>query len=293
VHREYDVIGEVMNLAARLMQAAPNAILCDAATHRTARSRLRFQDLPSISVKGKTTSVEVDRPVEPTGKPHGPRAMLGRVDERAALAERLRALEEHTGGLVVVDGEPGIGKSRLLADLLARAHTDGVRCLAGAGDAIERATPYHAWRPIFADLMGSVGIDVEERRRRVLARLQADPEMARLAPLLNSVLPLDLPDNELTAQLTGEVRADNTRQLLVQLLQPTSATRAGRAAPLPIVLDDAHWFDSASWALTRLGLRESGRCCWSWPPARWSSRSRTTTGGSARTRPPSICDWSR
>jgi hypothetical protein len=107
VHREYDVIGEVMNLAARLMQAAPNAILCDAATHRTARSRLRFQDLPSISVKGKTTSVEVDRPVEPTGKPHGPRAMLGRVDERAALAERLRALEEHTGGLVVVDGEPG------------------------------------------------------------------------------------------------------------------------------------------------------------------------------------------
>jgi class 3 adenylate cyclase/tetratricopeptide (TPR) repeat protein len=251
VHREYDVIGEVMNLAARLMQAAPDTILCDAATHRAARSRLRFQDLPAISVKGKTTPVEVYRPVEPTGKPHGPRAMLGRVDERAALAERLRVLEEHTGGLVVVDGEPGIGKSRLLADLLEQAHARGVRTLAGAGDAIERATPYHAWRPIFANLMGLVGIDVEERRRRVLARLQADPETARLTPLLNSVLPLDLPDNELTAQLTGEVRADNTRQLLVQLLQPPAATPAGRAAPLLLVLDDAHWLDSASWALAR------------------------------------------
>jgi hypothetical protein len=65
-------------------------------------------------------------------------------------------------------------------------------------------------------------------------------------------LPLDLPDNELTAQLTGEVRADNTRQLLVQLLQPPAAMPAARAAPLLIVLDDAHWFDSASWALTRL-----------------------------------------
>jgi class 3 adenylate cyclase len=177
VHREYDVIGEVMNLAARLMQAAPDTILCDAATHRAALSRLRFQELPAISVKGKTTPVEVYRPVEPTGKPHGPRAMLGRIDERAALAERLRALEEHTGGLVVIEGEPGIGKSRLLADLLERAHADGVRYLAGAGDPIERATPYHAWRPIFANLMGMVDIDVEERRRRVLARLQADPEM--------------------------------------------------------------------------------------------------------------------
>jgi class 3 adenylate cyclase/tetratricopeptide (TPR) repeat protein len=253
VHREYDVIGEVMNLAARLMQAAPEGILCDAATHRAAQSRLRFQDLPAIPVKGKTTPVEVYRPVEPARKPPGPPAMLGRVDERAALAERLRDLKAHTSGLVVIEGEPGIGKSRLLADLLERANAPGVASLAGAGDAIEQATPYHAWRPIFADLMGLVGIDdVEERRRRVLARVHADPTLARLAPLLNSVLPLDLPDNELTAQLTGEMRADNTRELLVQLLQPTAATPAARAAPLLIVLDDAHWLDSASWALTRL-----------------------------------------
>jgi class 3 adenylate cyclase/tetratricopeptide (TPR) repeat protein len=253
VHREYDVIGEVMNLAARLMQAAPDTILCDAATHRAAQSRLRFQDLPAISVKGKSAPVAVFRPVEPAHKTDSPRTMLGRVDERAALAERVRALEEGTSGLVVVEGEPGIGKSRLLADLLEQAHARGVRRLTGAGDAIEQATPYYAWRPIFADLMGLAGgEDVEERRRLVLARVQVDPEMARLAPLLNSVLPLDLPDNELTAQLTGEVRADNTRELLVQLLQPTATGPAGRAAPLLMVLDDAHWLDSASWALTRL-----------------------------------------
>jgi class 3 adenylate cyclase len=253
VHREYDVIGEVMNLAARLMQAAPDTILCDAATHRAARSRLRFQDLPAISVKGKPAPITVYRPVEPARKPDGPRAMLGRGDERAALAERVRALEQHTSGLVVVEGEPGIGKSRLLADLLERARAHGVRSLIGAGDAIEQVTPYHAWRPIFADLLGLVGIDdVEERRRRVLARVHSDPDMARLAPLLNSVLPLDLPDNELTVQLTGEVRADNTRQLLLQLLRAATAAPGRRAPPLLVVLDDAHWFDSASWALARL-----------------------------------------
>jgi predicted ATPase len=127
-----------------------------------------------------------------------------------------------------------------------------VRSLAGAGDAIEQAMPYHAWRPVFTALFDLAGVDeVEGRRRRVLARVQADPALARLTPLLNSVLPLDLPDNELTGQLTGEVRADNTRQLLIRLLQPPAATPAGRTVPLLMVLDDAHWFDSASWALAR------------------------------------------
>jgi hypothetical protein len=180
VHREYDVIGEVMNLAARLMQAAPEGILCDAATHQAAQSRLRFQDLPAISVKGMAAPVAVFRPVEPSRTTHNPRTMLGRTDERAELAERVRALEDGTSGLVMIEGEPGIGKSRLLTDLLEQAHARGVRTLAGTGDAIEKATPYHAWRPVFIALFDLAGVDeAEERRRRVLARVQADPTMAR------------------------------------------------------------------------------------------------------------------
>jgi len=252
VHREYGTIGEVMNLAARLMQAAPDTILCDGTTYRAARSHLAFQDLPAISVKGKAEPVTVYQPVEPTRRTGSPPAMLGRVEERAVLIERLRALKDGTSGLVVIDGEPGIGKSRLLADLLERAHAREVRSLAGAGDAIEKTTPYHAWRPVFAQLAGLAGVEgVEERRSRVLARVQSDPEMARLAPLFNSVLPLDLPDNELTAQLTGEVRADNTRELLVRFFQAAAAAPDGSISPLLVVLDDAHWFDSASWALAR------------------------------------------
>jgi tetratricopeptide (TPR) repeat protein len=65
--------------------------------------------------------------------------------------------------------------------------------------------------------------------------------------LLNVVLALDLPDNEITAQMTGEVRADNTRDLLVLLLQ-----KAAQEAPLLLALEDAHWFDSASWSVVRV-----------------------------------------
>jgi tetratricopeptide (TPR) repeat protein len=257
VHRAYDVIGEVMNLAARLMQAAGNEILCDAATSQAARAHLRFEALPAVLVKGMTDPVAVYRPVELAGKVDGPATVLGRTSERTMLAERLDALQEGTSGLVVIDGEPGIGKSRLLADLLQRAQARGLGSLAGAGDAIEKTTPYHAWRPILTQLMGLAGVDdIEQRRSRVLARVQADPEIAQLAPLLNSVLPLDLPDNALTVQLAGEVRADNTRELLVRLLQGAATGPGGGASPLLLALDDAHWFDSASWALARQVLAQ-------------------------------------
>jgi tetratricopeptide (TPR) repeat protein len=77
------------------------------------------------------------------------------------------------------------------------------------------------------------------------------PEQLQLVPLLNVVLPLDIPDNELTAQMTGEVRADNTRDLLIGLLQTAAAER-----PLIIILEDAQWLDSASWTLARLIYRD-------------------------------------
>jgi class 3 adenylate cyclase len=77
VHRDYDVIGEVMNVTARLMQAAGDGILCDDATSHAARAHLRFQALPRIQVKGKADPVAVCRPVEPVRDLASPRAMRG------------------------------------------------------------------------------------------------------------------------------------------------------------------------------------------------------------------------
>ena len=180
--------------------------------------------------------------------------MVGRRAEKAALTQRLSALQEGTGGTVLIEGEAGIGKSRLVAELLQGAKAVGViGRLVGAGDAVEKSTPYHAWRPIFSQLfnLAEFSDDLEVRRTHVLTRLQSEPDDLRLAPLLNVVLPLDLPENELTEQMSGEVRADNTHELLIRLL-PAAASEA----PLLLVLEDAHWLDSASWALTALVSRD-------------------------------------
>jgi tetratricopeptide (TPR) repeat protein len=72
-----------------------------------------------------------------------------------------------------------------------------------------------------------------------------------MAPLLNVVLPFYFPDNEITSQLSGEVRANQTHDLCISLFKHATASR-----PYLLIVEDAHWLDSASWVLLRLISRE-------------------------------------
>ncbi|GIW70500.1 MAG: adenylate/guanylate cyclase domain-containing protein [Planctomycetota bacterium] len=249
--REYALVGDAVNLAARLMAAAQGEVLCDEASRNAAAPRLRFEPRPSLVLKGIETAVTVYRPraQAPAGgeAATGEHAVLvGRGAERTALEQRLQALRaRQQGGALLIEGEAGIGKSRLLACALDRARQLGVDSLASAADAVERTSPYHAWRAGFAQLLGlQHAPDLAARRQRLLAQLVDRPELLRLAPLLGPVLGLELPDNEVTSQMRGEARAETTRDLLLELLRSRAA-----AGPLLLALEDGHWFDSASWTL--------------------------------------------
>jgi predicted ATPase len=260
--RDYAMIGDVMNMAARLMQLAETfdhgdaaPVLCDTATYEGARIRLAFEELPAVTLKGKAEPVPLYRPLgQERVIVRRQTAMIGRETERALLRERLEVLRQgESAGIVLIEGDTGMGKSRLVSDFVEQARTAGATCLVGIGDAVEQTTSYHAWRPIFTqifNLESAAGEDILTRRIRVLNQLWIDPETARLSPLINAVLPLDIPENRITAQMSGQVRAENTRTLLLRILQTTTAQ-----TPTLLVLDEAHWLDSASWALALLALQ--------------------------------------
>lgn len=247
--RDYAMIGDSMNLAARLMvKAAPDGILCDAATYRAARNNLTFEALTPIKVRGKSLPVDVYRPYDqPSPAICSTTPFVGRTAEQKMLLEWLDKLhQDGNGGIVVIEGEAGMGKSRLVNCMLQYVQKLPIVALIGHADSMEHSTPYHVWRAIFSQLFG---LDESHHQSGMhgmgaFELIHYDSVCMQLAPLLSAVLPLDIPDNHITSHMSGHVRADNTRDVLVQLLRVAS-----RRAALLLILEDANWMDSSSWAL--------------------------------------------
>ncbi len=264
--REYTMIGDVVNMAARLMQNAAAhtgpgdvPILCDEATFEEAQSRVQFAELEPIPIKGKHGLIKVYRPLgEKRQAIHSEATItvVGREKERMVLGEALNRLMQGQSQTIVIEGEAGIGKSQLVHNLQRQAEAMRVGAFVGSGTTVERAASYHAWRNIFSQMFDiGILIDAQAQQHHLHNLLEDEPEILERISLLNPILPFNLPDNELTAQMTRQTRADNTRDLLIRLLQD-SVDRS----PKLIILEDAHLLDSVSWDLALAASRRVRPC---------------------------------
>lgn len=237
--REYVLNGPAMNYGARLMQAANEDVLYDAGTARAASGRFAFSAAEEILVKGRGRPLAVHRLSQafaaPAPLPAGHKALVGRDAEYAELMQRLGSGE---GGLVVLEGEPGAGKSRLLQALRDTAERS-YHAIEAATHVIERATPYYVFRSLLRQLLSLRG-DAESVSLAVLrTRLHealAGTDLGEKAALIEDVMPLGLQSTDLAAQIKGAARQAGIEDIAVALAGQT---------PL-ILLDDLHWIDALS-----------------------------------------------
>ena len=252
--REWAIVGDRMNMAARLMRAAGAGVLCDDATAQAAAARLRFEALPPLALKGKARPVPVFRPAGAATARAGAVELVGRAAEAAQFDTWLGDCRNGRGGVRVIEGEAGIGKSALLAELVRRAAAQGVAVARGEGDAVEGGTAYFAWRGVLRTLLGAdARAAPAELVRRLDEAFADEPAAQQRVALFNDVLALDLPQTPLTAAMQAQGRADALRELTGLLLRRVAARR-----PLLVVLDDAQWLDSASWLLLAAAAHRAG-----------------------------------
>ena len=246
--REYTVMGDAVNSAARLMAAAgPGDIRCDFATAHDARRVLAFDALPPVRLKGKVGLAQVYRPTGPARpQEQAGTTMVGRQAELARLEAALDDVQAGRQRLLLIEGETGMGKSRLLEELIDLCHARGLTVLAGAGHSSERQTPYRAWREVFNAYFELGGVEaVDERRRLVHVQVaEVAPELVERLPLLNDLLSTGFPETPLTTALETERRYQGREALLIELLRRWAAER-----PLVLILEDVHWIDTRSWGL--------------------------------------------
>lgn len=254
--REYTLIGDTVNLAARLMQAAKGKILCDEATCLAASDAIEFEPQTALQLKGKSGVVANFCPVGRIDIQQddfeSDSSLIGRLQERQKLNLKVDDLHAGKSDIAVITGEAGIGKTALSGEIRLRCRQENITSLRGFASAIESTTPYFIWSEILGQVFSVDGsVDAGARLAAAMDSLRDAPQLIKLLPLLSDVFSLGIPDNETTAQISGETRADNINELLANILQ-----RSADKQPVLLIIENAHWLDSASWSVLRLVARD-------------------------------------
>ena len=256
IRDEDDYFGTPVVIARRLCDAAQGGqILTSELVRGIAGSRgsHRFRPVGDVALKGVATLVAACEVVWDAPRPSPvplPSALMGPDGERlAGRGEELAALSEHLARaragerqMVLMCGEPGVGKTRLAAELGRRAQADGAIVLYGRCDA-EPLTPH---QPFVEALRHYVQLaPIEELAGQVAA---AGGELRRIVPELERRLP------RAPQPVAGDPEGERFRlfDAVATLLVEASA-----AAPLLLILDDLHWADNASVLLLRHVARDS------------------------------------
>ena len=263
--RQYTVMGDAVNLAARLMAAAPEGeVYASRLLLDHAGPSLCAREMEPIMVKGKAEPVAIcalEEERRPGGSTPRPRRdetqgrMFGRQTELEAIRGSWGAVVDGEGRTVLIQGEPGIGKTRLLDEAL-RGLTKRGRLTRAACFEHLQAAPFTPWVDVLSAVMElPPGCSMRARTEAVRAFVEAHvPEYAEMASLLNPLLLVSIPQGEVVGSLDSGARRERLFELVAAILRDA----AGGDAHI-VVIEDIHWVDESSLALVRhLGRRGAG-----------------------------------
>jgi tetratricopeptide (TPR) repeat protein len=245
---DYDAVGPTVHLAARMEQMAPpGAIYCTANVMRMTMGFVDAQPLGQVDVKGIRQPVDLFQIVGHTSArtrwevtaARGLTPFVNRQDELARLQQVLDLAATGSGQLVLIRGQPGTGKSRLIHEFLQSPELSGWQVLKTAAAAYDRGTPYLAISNLLRSWCGiPQQVDPAEASRRLHEALATLPAGSSIyVPALQWLLDLPVEDADWAGLDAGE-RRQRMRSTLKELF-----VRCAESQPLLLWFEDIQWTD--------------------------------------------------
>src|SRR5713101_6360167 len=256
------IVGETPNIAARVQGIAePNTVVISAATYRLVQGLFEYHARGPQALKGVSTPVPVYRVLwESEAQSRfevavrtGLTPLVGREEELGLLRRRWEQAKTGEGQVVLLSGEPGIGKSRLVQTLKEQASIEGATRIEF------RCSPYHhnsAFYPILEHLQRLLQFDREDTPPAKLSKLQQALTRYRFPqadtlPLLAALLSLPHPEGTSPLTLSPQKQKQKTQEALVAWLMEEA-----EKATVCCTWEDLHWADPSTLEVLTLYLEQ-------------------------------------
>jgi class 3 adenylate cyclase/predicted ATPase len=246
--QEQAVVGETPNLAARLQAfAEPGAVVIASSTHQLTGGLFEYRDLGTVALKGFADNVQTWEVLGASGTESRFEALrattsplVGRDEEIDLLVRRWEQVKRGEGCVVLISGEPGIGKSRIAQTVLERLSAEPHTRLRYF------CSPHHqdsALYPSIAQLERAAGFRRDDTPEQRLAKLeavlsQATSDLSEVAPLVAHLLSIPTGGRYPALSLSPQKRKERTLRVLIAQMEGLAACQ-----PVLIVFEDIHWSD--------------------------------------------------
>ena len=254
--RTYGILGDEVNLAARLMGlATPGEILVSGHVQAAVVTTIACESRPPVKLKGKAELQSVFRVSglrqERAVRLHEPTytlPMVGRADEITQIGQILDRVLTGRGHVLGITAEAGLGKSRLVAEVIRMAYQHGMIGYGGACLSTGTHSPYLVWQMIWRAIFHHDPAASLQQQIRTVEDCVKDwaPERTDAIPLLGPLLGLSVPENDFTQSLEPKDRQGALHALLRDCLTAVTHEVQGTGGGLLIVVEDAHWIDATS-----------------------------------------------
>jgi class 3 adenylate cyclase/tetratricopeptide (TPR) repeat protein len=256
----YKLTGDTVNTAARLRSLAEaDQVLIGPSTQRLVSFYFQMLAHPPVRVRGKAAPIVPYQVVGESrissrfeaARERGFKGYIGRNQEQEMLRSCLRGAIAGKGQLVTIEGEPGIGKSRLVYELLSSLDRNQISTPQG------RCQPDGSEVPYFSFLDGlRRGLHLSEHDSQAQTLEKVVKNIRQIAPSLERYLPhllhlLSIPsDYALPPELKGEALRRALEEAIAAII-----TLSADVQPMVLVIEDWHWSDPASQSALRYLLR--------------------------------------